>query len=219
MVTEKVVLTHRLGIGLGPEGMDVELVWQEWTSSDGSLLTFRRRLPPQWINCDLGRFDYSVLSKFHAIMADPPWDIHMSVSSLISCPQVQLTRQILLAYIATLWDYYEMRAMPIPGLQDEGLLFLWVTGHAMEVGRECMGVWGYVSPGQKIANYSLILILIGTLARIKSYGQSGIVSGRCFRHTCLKLWARSPAPKCHPNRLYWSLVEVCTKSFLTLCPI
>lgn len=37
----------------------------------------------------------------------------------------------------------EMRAMPIPALQDEGLLFLWVTGRAMEVGRECMRVWGY----------------------------------------------------------------------------
>lgn len=37
----------------------------------------------------------------------------------------------------------EMRAMPIPMLQDEGLLFLWVTGRAMEVGRECLRVWGY----------------------------------------------------------------------------
>ena len=40
----------------------------------------RVQLPPQWINCDLRRFDYSVLGKFHVIMADPPWDIHMSVS-------------------------------------------------------------------------------------------------------------------------------------------
>ena len=37
----------------------------------------------------------------------------------------------------------EMRKMPIPMLQDEGFLFLWVTGRAMEVGRECMKVWGY----------------------------------------------------------------------------
>ena len=37
----------------------------------------------------------------------------------------------------------EMRSMPIPMLQDEGLLFLWVTGRAMEVGRECLRVWGY----------------------------------------------------------------------------
>ena len=37
----------------------------------------------------------------------------------------------------------EMRSMPIPMLQYEGLLFLWVTGRAMEVGRECLRVWGY----------------------------------------------------------------------------
>ena len=37
----------------------------------------------------------------------------------------------------------EMKAMPIPRLQDEGILFLWVTGRAMEVGRECLRVWGY----------------------------------------------------------------------------
>jgi hypothetical protein len=37
----------------------------------------------------------------------------------------------------------EMRQMPIPMLQDEGLLFLWVTGRAMEIGRECLRVWGY----------------------------------------------------------------------------
>jgi len=29
------------------------------------------KLPPQWINCDLRKFDYSVLGKFHVIMADP----------------------------------------------------------------------------------------------------------------------------------------------------
>jgi len=57
-------------------------------------------------------------------MADPPWDIHMSL------PYGTMTDD-------------EMRAMPIPTLQDEGLLFLWVTGRAMEVGRECLRVWGY----------------------------------------------------------------------------
>jgi len=32
--------------------------------------------------------------------------------------------------------------MPIPTLQDEGLLFLWVTGRAMEIGRECLSCMG-----------------------------------------------------------------------------
>ncbi|KAF8901684.1 MT-A70-domain-containing protein [Gymnopilus junonius] len=98
---------HRLGIGLGPTGKISAM-----------------QLPPQWINCDLRTFDYSTLGKFHVIMADPPWDIHMSL------PYGTLTDD-------------EMRKMPIPTLQDEGFLFLWVTGRAMEVGRECMRVWGY----------------------------------------------------------------------------
>lgn len=36
----------------------------------------------------------------------------------------------------------DMRAMPFPQLQDEGFLFLWVTGRAMELGRELLGHWG-----------------------------------------------------------------------------
>ncbi|KIY72891.1 MT-A70-domain-containing protein [Cylindrobasidium torrendii FP15055 ss-10] len=99
-------VSHKLPIGLGPTGEITDL------------------RPPQWIQCDIRRFDYSVLGKFHVIMADPPWDIHMSL------PYGTMTDD-------------EMRAMPIPMLQDEGLLFLWVTGRAMEVGRECMRHWGY----------------------------------------------------------------------------
>lgn len=99
------------------------------------------QLPPQWVNCDLRRFDYSVLGKFHVIMADPPWDIHMSV-----CTQLLLSLYILITApqlpYGTMTDD-EMKAMPIPTLQDEGLLFLWVTGRAMEIGRECLRVWGY----------------------------------------------------------------------------
>ncbi|KAF8665713.1 hypothetical protein AX16_000163 [Volvariella volvacea WC 439] len=97
---------HKLAIGLGPQK------------------SLTPTYPPQWLNCDLRKFDYSVLGKFHVIMADPPWDIHMSL------PYGTMTDD-------------EMRAMPIPALQDEGLLFLWVTGRAMEVGRECLKVWGY----------------------------------------------------------------------------
>ena len=28
-------------------------------------------------------------------------------------------------------------------LQDDGVMFLWVTGRAMELGRECLDLWGY----------------------------------------------------------------------------
>ncbi|KAJ3140509.1 N6-adenosine-methyltransferase subunit mettl3 [Geranomyces variabilis] len=81
-------------------------------------------LPAQWIQCDVRNFDFSVLGKFAVIMADPPWDIHMNL------PYGTMTDD-------------EMRAMPIARLQDDGFIFLWVTGRAMELGRECLAIWGY----------------------------------------------------------------------------
>ena len=75
----------RLEIGQGPMGKEMSVVNTnffpppEWNTS--SYLNIQ--LPPQWVNCDLRRFDYSVLGKFHVIMADPPWDIHMSVRCII----------------------------------------------------------------------------------------------------------------------------------------
>jgi len=51
----------------------------------------------------------SVLGKFAVIMADPPWDIHMELP------------------YGTLSDD-EMRRLSIPVLQDDGYIFLWVTG-------------------------------------------------------------------------------------------
>jgi len=75
-------------------------------------------------------------------MADPPWDIHMSVRVKDSDFVPVALRLLLQLPYGTMKDD-EMRAMPIPFLQDEGFLFLWVTGRAMEVGRECLEVWGY----------------------------------------------------------------------------
>ncbi|CDO74009.1 hypothetical protein BN946_scf185043.g58 [Trametes cinnabarina] len=121
---------YRLPIGLGPAGKETQ------------------PLPPQWINCDLRRFDYSVLGKFHVIMADPPWDIHMSL------PYGTMTDD-------------EMRAMPIPMLQDEGLLFLWVTGRAMEVGRECMRHWGYTRVDE------VVWVKTNQLQRVIRTGRTG----------------------------------------------
>ncbi|KAF8559085.1 MT-A70-domain-containing protein [Imleria badia] len=120
----------KLDIGMGPDGKAMQT------------------LPPQWINCDLRRFDYSVLGKFHVIMADPPWDIHMSL------PYGTMTDD-------------EMRAMPIPALQDEGLLFLWVTGRAMEVGRECLRVWGYTRVDE------VVWVKTNQLQRVIRTGRTG----------------------------------------------
>ncbi|KAI6101557.1 MT-A70-domain-containing protein [Pisolithus croceorrhizus] len=107
----------KLEIGLGPNKKDAQA------------------LPPQWINCDLRHFDYSVLGKFH------------------------------LPY-GTMTDD-EMRAMPIPALQDEGLLFLWVTGRAMEVGRECLRVWGYTRVDE------VVWVKTNQLQRVIRTGRTG----------------------------------------------
>jgi hypothetical protein len=61
------------------------------------------KLPPQWINCDLRRFDYSVLGKFHVIMADPPWDIHMSVGLVSFFPSLPVSID-LDTILATIWN-------------------------------------------------------------------------------------------------------------------
>jgi mRNA (2'-O-methyladenosine-N6-)-methyltransferase len=61
-------------------------------------------------------FDFHILGKFDVVMADPPWDIHMSLP------------------YGTMKDK-EMLNLRVDLLQDEGVLFLWVTGRAMELAR------------------------------------------------------------------------------------
>jgi len=84
----------------------------------------RGELPSQWISCDVRRLDLRILGKFGVLMMDPPWDIHMTL------PYGTLTDD-------------EMKDLKIQDLQDDGILLLWVTGRAMEVGRECLTRWGY----------------------------------------------------------------------------
>lgn len=72
---------------------------------------------PQWVQCDIRNFKMDVLGQFGVIMADPPWDIHMELP------------------YGTMADD-EMRNLNVPALQTDGLIFLWVTGRAMELGRE-----------------------------------------------------------------------------------
>ncbi|XP_061202000.1 N6-adenosine-methyltransferase catalytic subunit-like [Neopsephotus bourkii] len=107
-----------------------------------------RLFPPQWICCDIRYLDVSILGKFSVVMADPPWDIHMEL------PYGTLTDD-------------EMRRLNIPGLQDEGFLFLWVTGRAMELGRECLNLWGYERVDE------IIWVKTNQLQRIIRTGRTG----------------------------------------------
>uniref|UniRef100_A0A8C9HEF2 mRNA (N6-adenosine)-methyltransferase n=1 Tax=Piliocolobus tephrosceles TaxID=591936 RepID=A0A8C9HEF2_9PRIM len=80
---------------------------------------------PQWIRCDLRNFDLSIFNEYvSVVMADPPWDIHMDLP------------------YGTMTDN-EMKLLPVQLIQDEGMIFLWVTGRAMELARECLQIWGY----------------------------------------------------------------------------
>ena len=64
-------------------------------------------------------------------MADPPWYIHMDLP------------------YGTMEDK-EMLALPIKQLQDDGYMFLWVTGRSMELGRELLNKWGYTQSDELI---------------------------------------------------------------------
>jgi len=107
-----------------------------------------KMLPPQWINCDIRYLDFSTLGKFSVIMADPPWDIHMELP------------------YGTMQDQ-EMRAMRIQDLTDHGLMFLWVTGRAMELGRELFKYWGYKRCDE------LIWVKTNQLQRLIRTGRTG----------------------------------------------
>ena len=64
---------------------------------------------PQWLNCDVRTFDMSILGKFGVIMTDPPWEIHQDLP------------------YGTMGDN-EMRQLDIGCLQDDCVIFVWVTG-------------------------------------------------------------------------------------------
>ncbi|XP_050521725.1 N6-adenosine-methyltransferase subunit METTL3 isoform X2 [Daktulosphaira vitifoliae] len=110
----------------------------------------KKLAPPlcQWIQCDLRFMDFTFLGKFAVIMADPPWDIHMELP------------------YGTMSDD-EMRRLGIPQLQDDGLIFLWVTGRAMELGRECLKLWGYKRVDE------IIWVKTNQLQRIIRTGRTG----------------------------------------------
>lgn len=81
-------------------------------------------LPPQWITCNLKEIALPVFGDFAAIIADPPWDIHMNSQKLII-------------------NDSDLQALDMGCLQKEGVFLLWVTGRTSEVGRKCLAKWGY----------------------------------------------------------------------------
>ena len=130
-----------------------------------------KTLPSQWINCDIRYFDYSILGKFDVIMADPPWDIHMDLP------------------YGTLSDD-EMKNLPVKNLQDEGVIFLWVTGRATELARECLELWGYERREE------LVWIKTNQLQRLIRTGRTGHWLNHSKEHCLIGIKGN---PKIHKN--------------------
>ncbi|GAB4822881.1 hypothetical protein N2152v2_009927 [Parachlorella kessleri] len=122
---------------------------------------------PQWINCDVRTFDMTLLGKFGVIMTDPPWEIHQDLP------------------YGTMADD-ETRNLNIGCLQDEGVIFVWVTGRAMELGRECLKLWGYNRVDE------LIWVKTNQLQRLIRTGRTGHWLNHSKEH-CLVGIKGSPA--------------------------
>lgn len=118
------------------------------SSQYGFSIDDQEKVPAQWICCDLRLFDLRVIGRFDVLMCDPPWDIHMSLP------------------YGTLKDK-EMKALRMDILQEDGLIFLWVTGRAMELARECLAQWGYKRVEE------LIWVKTNQLQRIIRTGRTG----------------------------------------------
>jgi len=105
-------------------------------------------LEPQWINCDVRKFDWSKLGKFSIVMADPPWRIHMEI------PYGHMNDE-------------EIKQMNLGVLSDDGYMFLWATTRALELARECLATWGYERVDE------LVWIKTNQLQRIIRTGRTG----------------------------------------------
>jgi mRNA (2'-O-methyladenosine-N6-)-methyltransferase len=116
-------------------------------------------------------FDFTVLGKFEVVMADPPWDIHMNLP------------------YGTMKDK-EMLNLRVDLLQESGVIFLWVTGRAMELGRECLIKWGYKRIDE------IVWIKTNQLHRLIITGKTGHWLNHSKEHCLVGLKGKPPI---HPK--------------------
>jgi len=123
-------------------------IGHEYTIGDCFTEYQRKVLPPQWINCDIRYLPFLILGKFAVIISDPAWDIHMALP------------------YGTCKDG-ELLGLSIDQLQDEGVIFLWVTGRSIDIGRKALVKWGY-----KICN-EMVWVKLNQLKRTIVTGRTG----------------------------------------------
>uniref|UniRef100_A0A060T8V8 mRNA m(6)A methyltransferase n=1 Tax=Blastobotrys adeninivorans TaxID=409370 RepID=A0A060T8V8_BLAAD len=118
-------------------------------------------MPAQWISCDIRKLDLEVLGDFAAIIADRkfnkfncnrlgsltlsslgyPYECMTQKSSYLSNFHVLTQGHLQLPY-GVITDE-EILSFQIDKIQTEGVFFLWVTGRALDIGRQCLKKWGY----------------------------------------------------------------------------
>ncbi len=119
-----------------------------WNINGSISTTSRCQLSPQWINCDVRKFDFTILGQFAAVIADPAWNIHMNLP------------------YGTCNDT-ELNSLPLSSIQEEGIICLWVTGRTIEIGKKALSNWGY-----KVQN-EIIWIKTNQLGRTICTGRTG----------------------------------------------
>lgn len=123
-------------------------IW-DFTRGEPTSLFTQKKLPAQWINCDLTKLDFSVLGNdFGVVIADPSWTIHMNLN-----------------YSSMKDD--ELLSLRMDKLQREGIFLLWVTGRTIETGRHFLQQWGYEVVNQ------MTWIKTSQLVRTISTGRTG----------------------------------------------
>lgn len=129
----------------------------------------RTKKRPLGITCDIRKYDFDIIKEscFNAVIADPPWNIHMNVANggcndeeLFELPLDKIHTP-LINY--TLMDYTERRKI----YKDGGIMALWVTVRSINLGKKLLLANGY-----KIAN-ELSWIKINQLCRTIVTGRTG----------------------------------------------
>lgn len=107
-------------------------------------------IEPQYINANLLNFDLKLLGNdYKALIIDPPWDIHTKPGAQGGCSDSDVLN------------------LPIESLQSDGVVFLWVTGRVLDLGRHCLQKWGYNNVEE------LIWLKINQLGKTICTGRTG----------------------------------------------
>ena len=114
---------------------------------------------------------------FDVLIVDPPWDIHMTLpyETLSDSQMIQ--------------DMKGIEKMQGPG----GLIFLWVTGRAIELGIECLDQWGYTLVEE------IVWIKINQLNRLIRTGMTGHWLNHTKEHCLVGLKGNGPHGELSPD--------------------